>query len=98
MIQLKRRKREMVSDDEAFFILATYHVLNGMKLVAELENLDLSLESDTDTARKKSITLIGQVVAKERKQQGDQYNHDRFFKQTGTSEAVRAHIRASYEK
>ena len=92
-IQKKKRKKETVSEEEAFFSLATYHVLNGMKLVAELDNLDLNLESDTQTAMQKTVGLIGEVVVSERKQQGELYTHDRFFKRVSSNETIRSHIR-----
>ena len=95
-IQKKKRKKEPVNEEEAFFSFATFHVLNGMKLVSELDNLDLNLESDIQTATQKSLELIGEVVASEKKQQGNVYTHDRFFKTTTSTETIRSHIRAHY--
>ena len=87
-----------MGDEESFFSLATFHVLNGMKLVSELANLDLNQESDTQTASQKSVELIGEVVATERERQGELYTHDRFFKRITSNETIRSHIRAHYGK
>ena len=60
-----------------------------MKLVAELEQLGLNQESDTQTASQKSIELIGELVASEKARQGDLYTHDRFFKRRTSNETIR---------
>ena len=92
LIQRKKRKKENVTDQEAFFSLATFHILNGMKVISKNQGLNLSLEDDYKSARARAIEIIGEVVEKERKERGEAYTHDRFFKQRDSNLKIRAHI------
>lgn len=95
-IQNRKRKKISVPESEAFISLATFHILNGMKLIAEREDLDLEDETQATLAREKSITYIGKVVVQKMKELGDLYTHDRFFKERGTNEIIRDHILKHY--
>ena len=97
-IQRKKRKKQQVTDEESFVSLATFHILNAMKLVAQQESLELEDVNDAQTARQKAIALIGEVVKREMKARGELYTHDRFFKQRETNEALRMHILDSYDQ
>jgi hypothetical protein len=96
-IQRRKRKKEPVSDEDAFVSLATFHILNGMKLVAEQAPYDLEDETDVVSAQTDTITLIGEIVALERVEQGELYTHDRFFKRKTTSQTIQGHILKQYE-
>lgn len=54
VIQRKKRKKEQVTDEEAFVSLATFDILNGMKIIGEKESLQLEESSAADTAKGKS--------------------------------------------
>lgn len=97
-IQRKKRKKQPITDREAFESLATFHVLNAMKVVAELEELDLSDPRQAVTAREKATVLIGELVEKAREDRGELYTHDRYFKQKTTNAEVRNHILATYDQ
>jgi hypothetical protein len=95
-IQRKKRKREKVNEKESFISRATFHILNGMKFVAEFEDLDLEKKNDQERAMDVAITMIFEVVEKEMSARGDTYTHDKFFKELPTNAVVRNHIEAKY--
>ncbi len=95
-IQRKKRKMSPVTDEEAFVSLATFHILNSMKLVARQESLNLEEAVHQKTARQKAISLIGEVVKREMANRGELYTHDRFFKQRETNGMILSHILSSY--
>ena len=77
--------------------MATFHILNGMKVVAEKECLDLRTESEAQDAREKAVEFIGEMVEQERDVRGELYTHDRCFKQRSTNTLIREHILKAYE-
>lgn len=96
-IQSLKRKKLSVPENEAFISLATFHILNSMKLVAEKEGLNLEDDTQVTMARDKATLLVWEVVEKEMKSRGELYTHDRFFKEKESNKIVRSHILSSYE-
>jgi hypothetical protein len=73
--------------------LATFHILNTMKLVAEHENFDLSDDSKRTEAFEISVELVWDVVQSEMAKRGDLYTHDRFFKEKSTNKLISDHVK-----
>jgi hypothetical protein len=92
-IQSKKRRRIPVPEKEAFMSLATFHILNTMKLVAEHENFDLSDDSKRTEAFEISVELVWDVVQSEMAKRGDLYTHDRFFKEKSTNKLISDHVK-----
>jgi hypothetical protein len=97
-IQARKRKKIPVPDREAFISLATFHILNGIKLIAESEDLILEDEAQAAKAQEKATALIWEVVEQQMKERDELYTHDRFFKERGTNKLIRNHILMSYYK
>jgi hypothetical protein len=95
-IQSRKRKKERISDKEAFIPWAIFHILNGMKLVADKEDLNLKVEADVKAAHHKTIDIIEEVVKQEKKNRGNLYSHDWLFKQTVTNSKIREQIIKNY--
>lgn len=95
-IQRRKRKKEEVSDRDAFVSLATFHILSTMKLVAEQEGLNTETVEGADRAREVAIELIETVVVRERESRGELYTHDRFFKQRGTFDLIANAVQSRY--
>ena len=96
-MQGKKRRKEQIPDGESFVSLATFHILNAMKLVAAHEGTNLR-DPDVADVRSKAITLVGEVVRERMTELGELYTHDRFFKQKETNEIVKNYILQQYAK
>jgi AIPR protein len=95
-IQRKKRNRDQISERDAFVSRATFHILNGVKLVAEKEDIDLGSQDGINRAIELTIKYIEEVVDKEAKMRGEPYTHDKFFKEIPTNRKIRDHIIAKY--
>jgi hypothetical protein len=95
-IQRKKRKKELISERDAFISRATFHLLNSVKIVAEKESLNLEGSKDIEKAIEKVIDYINEVVTKETEKRGDLYTHDKFFKEIPTNKIIRDHITEKY--
>lgn len=95
-IQLRKRRREQINEQEAFVSRAVFHIVNVVKFVAQYENLDLTKETDIHSAIARAIELIDQVVRKASKARGSVYTHDKFFKEVQTNDLIRIHVEDAY--
>ncbi|MBN2589478.1 MAG: AIPR family protein [Sedimentisphaerales bacterium] len=107
-IQRKKRRKEQFDEKEAFISRATFHILNGIKYLFEMEERNIDLEDipvnekqkrkqklyDTKGPEftKRSINMIFEVVEIEMKTRGEVYTHDKFFKEIPTNNIIRIHI------
>jgi hypothetical protein len=96
-IQSKKRRRIPIPEEEAFKSLATFHILNTMKLVAEHENFDLSDDSQRAKALEKSVELVWDVVQSQMAKRAELYTHDRFFKEKPTNQLIYDRVKHYYE-
>ncbi|MEO7213195.1 AIPR family protein [Mucilaginibacter sp.] len=108
-IQAKKRSNTSFNEEDAFVSRATFHILNGVKIIyesdfktnyealarpKEKEIIRIAVLNDNLTSYiEKSIKLIGEVVKDEKSKQGDSYNHDKFFKEISTNGIIRNYIR-----
>jgi hypothetical protein len=97
-IQAKKRKKEIINEKDAFISRATFHLLNTVKYIAEKERLELNNTKTINIAIKRAIKIISRVVEKESKKRGDQYTHDKFFKEIPTNGIIKEHILREYSK
>ncbi|MHC1782283.1 MAG: AIPR family protein [Anaerolineaceae bacterium] len=107
-IQSKKRRREFVNEKEAFLSRATFHILNGVKLLFEREERIIDGEVIPEKERKNkkqmlyeiksegftdmSINLIFEVVEEQMRIRGEVYTHDKFFKEIPTNNLIKSHI------
>lgn len=107
-IQKKKRKKEDIDEKEAFISRASFHIINGVKLlidneIIKINNSDLVQKEKNDKIEsiyKKDISgiienassLIYEVVTEQMKIRGDQYTHDKFFKEIPTNNIIISHI------
>jgi hypothetical protein len=95
-VQKKKRTKAPINEIEAFVSRATFHILNGVRFIAERESLDLNVPENVNKAIEKSIQYIEEVVLEEIKNRGDKYTHDKFFKENKTDRIIRDHILGRY--
>lgn len=95
-IQKKKRKKEAINEQEAFISRATFHLINAVKIIAQKEGLNLEEPSENDTAIKKAISYVNEIVEVESKKRGQLYTHDKFFKEIPTNKIVQDHILSKY--
>ncbi len=96
--QRKKRKKENIDEKEAFISRATFHILNAVKIIINKEGWDASITEDRNKAIKKAIEYISEVVSKHRKERGEVYTHDKFFKEKPTNKIIIDHIESKYNK
>lgn len=95
-IQKRKRAKSPINEIEAFVSRATFHILNGVRFIAERDLLDLRILEDVNKAIDKSIQYVEEVVLEEIKNRGDKYTHDKFFKENRTDKIIRDHILGKY--
>ena len=96
IIQGKKRKKEQIDEKEAFISRATFHIINGMKLIMEKEHLDVEDSEAHQYTRQKSIDFIFEVVEAEMEKRGEMYTHDKFFKEVPTNRIIKEYILSKY--
>src|SRR5690606_38214393 len=84
-IQKKKRKKQMITKREVFTAFATFHILNGVKLLVEKEGFDLTKQDQVEQAISLCTDYIEEVVEKEKRSKGNLYSHDKFFKEVSTN-------------
>lgn len=108
LIQSKKRKKENIDEKEAFVSRATFHILNGIKFIAEKRERNIQdsfLSSDQKKAKieeiyineipeitDKAINLIQEVVIEQMTARSSLYTHDKFFKEIPTNNIIKTHI------
>lgn len=96
VIQTKKRRKESISEKDAFISRATFHLVNSVKYVAENEELSLGDPDELRAAVDKAIKYTEEVIKKESKGRGELYTHDKFFKEIPTNKIIREHILSKY--
>jgi hypothetical protein len=107
-IQSKKRKKEPIEESMAFISRATFHILNGLKLLFEKEEavIDAKQISSAEKAKEKEeiynskreeftqkvIEIIFERVEIEMENRGDVYTHDKFFKEIPTNGIMKSYI------
>ncbi len=94
-IQSRKRKKEMVGENETFISHATFHLVNAVKFIAEGEGWDLNKPKNFKDSIEKAILYIEELVEEERKVV-DEYNHNRLFKDSSTNGKIKNHIESKY--
>ena len=97
-IQGKKRRKEKITEKEAFISWATFHILYGMKFIFENEDLDPEKDDDRLKSQRKSVNYIFEVVEKEIEKLGDLYTHGEFFKEVSTDRIIKEHILGKYSE
>ena len=97
LIQNKKRKKETISEKEAFISRAVFHILYTIKLISEKENIDLTKKSELKIAIKKSKKYVTTLVDNEMKERGELYTHDKFFKEIKTNELIKEFVLNEYK-
>lgn len=108
LIQSKKRKKEHIDEKEAFVSRATFHILNGVKHIAESKEREIQDSDMTKDQKKiaiekiytteisaitdKAINLIQDVVKVEMNTRQSLYTHDKFFKEIPTNNIIKTHI------
>ncbi|MFZ0051235.1 MAG: AIPR family protein [Desulfobaccales bacterium] len=95
-IQRKKRKKEKISERDAFISRATFHLLNSVRIIAEKENLNLDEEKDINKAIELAIKYVNDVVEFQSHKRGDLYTHDKFFKEIKTNKTISDYISGLY--
>jgi len=95
-IQKTKRKKEPISEEDAFVSRATFHLLNTVKIIAEKESLDLERDENIYKAIDKAIEYVKEVIEIEKEKRGEQYTHDKFFKETAANRLIREHVSNKY--
>lgn len=94
-IQRKKRKREKISEEDAFVSRATFHILNCVKYISQKKGLDLSKSENITSSIDIAINLLGALVQKVQLERGSVYTHDKFFKEVPTNKIIRDYINAN---
>jgi hypothetical protein len=91
-IQRKKRRKEGISEKDAFVSRATFHILNVVRHIGEHYSLDLEKDENVKKAIDLAIKFIGEVSSKEQKKRKDLYTHDKFFKEIQTNTLISEHV------
>ncbi|MFI5159298.1 MAG: AIPR family protein [Sphingobacteriales bacterium] len=107
-IQKRKRKNSMIKDDEAFILHATFHILNGIKIlfqpeIDKISALDISAKTKQDQVNKlyksktkefqeRAISLINEIVREQMDLQRAHYSHEQFFKEASTNGIIKTHF------
>lgn len=95
-IQRKKRRKEKISERDAFISRATFHLLNSVRIIAEKENLKAEEDKDINRAIELAIKYVNDVVELQSKKRGDLYTHDKFFKEIQTNKIISDYISGLY--
>jgi hypothetical protein len=107
-VQKKKRKKELISEKEAFVSRAIFHIINGTKYFFDdalniIDQKDISqpekrkekkevLEGKGDEFTKQVTEIIYEVVEEQMKLRGEIYTHDKFFKEFPTNSIIKNKI------
>jgi len=95
-IQWRKRRREPINEQEAYVSRAVFHILNAVRIIGDHENLDLTQEASINTAIKKAVSYINEVIDRESASRGSVYTHDKFFKEVQTNSLIQKHVEGKY--
>jgi hypothetical protein len=95
-VQRKKRLKQPLGDNESFIPFATFHIIYAMKIIAQIEGVDLSTVAEQENVRNKAIKYISDIINKEMMNRGELYTHDRFFKEAGTNKLINDYIKNCY--
>lgn len=96
IIQQKKRNREFINEADSFVSRATFHLLNAIKYISQIENLDLENPDHVNQAVDKSISILGDLVKETMVERGSVYTHDKFFKELATNKLIIKYIADRY--
>jgi len=95
-IQKKKRRKEKISERDAFISRATFHLLNSVRIIAEKEQINLDEKNDINKAIDIAVKYVNEVVEIQSRKRGDLYTHDKFFKEIQTNKIIRDYILSKY--
>lgn len=107
-IQRKKRRKEEISEKDAFISRAIFHIVCGTRYFFEQAISEINQKDITEKEKKSEISkiytnlgekytnevieIIYQVVENEMELRGDLYTHDKFFKETPTNSIIKTNI------
>ena len=96
IIQQKKRNKEAINEAESFVSRATFHLLNAIKYIASIENIDIEDPEYITYVVDKSILLVSEIVKIAMTERGSVYTHDKFFKEISTNKLITKYIADKY--